>query len=180
MLILTRTAPMILTAVLALTGCRATSGDHAMADDKMAGDHAMTDTMAKDGAMSGDHAMTDTMAAKPGDSMMKALSGDFKTQHAPTTGRASLNKGADGRYSVTITNLKTEPAPDLHVWLLPAGDTTDSPELRKAKYIDLGTIETTVASKTLAVPAGISVDGYTNVVLWCDQFSVAFATAALK
>ena len=112
MLILTRTAPMVLTAIPALTGCRAMSGDHAMTDDKMAGDHAMTDTM----------------AAKPGDAM-KALSGDFKTQHAPTTGSATLNKGADGRYAVTITNLKTEPAPDLHVWLLPAGDVTDGPAL---------------------------------------------------
>lgn len=171
---LTRTAPLLLTALITLTGCRATmQGTH-----DMSGGHEMTaGAMTKDGtsgSMSGDSMMK-------GEAMMKAaLSGTFRALHAPTSGSVRLGRDAAGRVTVTITDLKTEPAPDLHVWLLPAGPVTDTPALRDAKYMDLGTIETSVTSRTLTVPDGVNVDGYTNVVLWCDQFSVAFAVAALN
>lgn len=171
---LTRTAPLLLTALITLTGCRATmQGTHAMSG----GPEMTAGAMSKDGtsgSMSGDSMMK-------GEAMMKAaLSGTFSTLHAPTSGSVRLGHDAAGRVTVTITDLKTEPAPDLHVWLLPAGPVTDTPALRDAKYVDLGTIETSVTSRTLTVPDGVNVDGYTNVVLWCDQFSVAFAVAALN
>jgi hypothetical protein len=177
---LTRTAPLLLTALITLTGCRATmQGTHDMqGTHAMSGGHEMTaGAMTKDGtsgSMSGDSMMK-------GEAMMKAaLSGTFRALHAPTSGSVRLGRDAAGRVTVTITDLKTEPAPDLHVWLLPAGPVTDTPALRDAKYVDLGTIETSVTSRTLTVPDGVNVDGYTNVVLWCDQFSVAFAVAALN
>lgn len=172
---LTRTAPLLLTALITLTGCRATmQGAHAMSGGHEMTAGAMTKDTMSGGSMSGDSMMK-------GEAMMKAaLSGTFRALHAPTSGSVRLGHDAAGRVTVTITDLKTEPAPDLHVWLLPAGPVTDTPALRDAKYVDLGTIETSVTSRTLTVPDGVNVDGYTNVVLWCDQFSVAFAVAALN
>ena len=178
---LLRASVLLLTATFALTACRAVGGD-SMAKDQMAKDQMAGDHMAP-GAMAGDKMTADKMTSDKvaPESMMKAsLTGDFKALHAPTTGSVALAKGADGRWTLTISNLKTEPAPDLHVWLVPAGEVTDSPELRKTRYIDLGTVQTAIASKALLLPAGIDAAAYPNVVLWCDQFSVAFAAAALK
>ncbi|MFK7603004.1 DM13 domain-containing protein [Deinococcus sp. SM5_A1] len=115
------------------------------------------------------------------DGMTKAsMSGTFTALEAPTTGSVKLGKDAKGQYTLTISNLKTEPAPDLHVWLVPGGTVKDTPDLKKGKYADLGKIETTAKSKTFVLPKGIDPAEYRNVVLWCDEFSVVFAAAVLK
>lgn len=125
---------------------------------------------------------TDTTKAAPAmsDTMMKGyMSGTFTALEAPTTGTVKLGKNARGQYTLTISNLKTEPAPDLRVWLVLGGAVKNTPDLKKGKYVDLGTIDT-AKSKTFALPKDFKPEEYRNVVLWCDQFSVAFATAALK
>lgn len=121
-------------------------------------------------------AMTDTMA-KP---MSTTRMGAFKTLHAPTQGSAKLARNAQGRWTLTITGLRTEPAPDLHVWLVPQSPVKDTPALAQGKHLDLGTIETTTRSRTYLLPANVNPAEYRSVVLWCEQFSVAFAAAPLQ
>ena len=111
--------------------------------------------------------------------MKPTLTGSFRALHAPTTGAVTLARNAQGRWTLTIRNLKTEPAPDLKVWLLAAKTVKDTPELRKEKYIDLGEIATT-GTRTFLLPATFKPEQAGSVVLWCDQFSVAFAAATLK
>ncbi|GGS35478.1 DM13 domain-containing protein [Deinococcus knuensis] len=117
-------------------------------------------------------------AAKAG-AMKTTLTGSFRALHAPTTGTVTLARNAQGRWTLTIRNLKTEPAPDLKVWLLAAKTVKDTPELRNEKYIDLGEIATT-GTRTFLLPATFTPEQAGSVVLWCDQFSVAFAAATLK
>ena len=111
--------------------------------------------------------------------MKTTLTGSFRALHAPTTGAVTLARNAQGRWTLTIRNLKTEPAPDLKVWLLAAKTVKDTPELRNEKYIDLGEIATT-GTRTFLLPATFKPEQAGSVVLWCDQFSVAFAAATLK
>lgn len=111
--------------------------------------------------------------------MKTTLTGSFRALHAPTTGAVTLARNAQGRWTLTIRNLKTEPAPDLKVWLLAAKTVKDTPELRNEKYIDLGEIATT-GTRTFLLPATFTPEQAGSVVLWCDQFSVAFAAATLK
>jgi hypothetical protein len=121
-------------------------------------------------------AMTDTLP-KP---MSTTRMGAFKTLYAPTQGNVRLAKNAQGRWTLTVTGLKTEPAPDLHVWLVPQSPVKDTPTLAQGKRLDLGTIQTTTTSRTYVLPANMKPDGYRSVVLWCEQFSVAFAAATLQ
>jgi len=125
---------------------------------------------------------TQTMPANEGmPAMNRALmKGSFKALHAPTAGTVELRKNAAGRWSLTVKNLKTEPAPDLHVWLHAGATVKDSPDLKKGRYVDLGTIKTTVNSRTYVLPSNVNPADFHSVVLWCDQFSVAFAAASLN
>lgn len=106
--------------------------------------------------------------------------GSFRALHAPTTGTVTLSRNAQGRWTLTVRNLNTEPAPDLRVWLLAGTTVKDTPALRQEKYTDLGEIATTVKSRTFLLPASFRPEQAGSVVLWCDQFSVVFAAATLK
>jgi len=120
--------------------------------------------------------MNDTLR-KP---MSTTRMGAFKTLHALAQGHARLAKNAQGRWTLIITGLKTEPAPDLHVWLVPQSPVRDTPALMQGKHPDLGTIQTTTKSRTSVLPTGVDPAEYRNAVLWCEQFSVAFAAATLQ
>ncbi len=157
----------LLTAALALTALFGV----VVAQEMTPATPSMTDTMKPDTMK------PDTM--KP-DTMTKARTGSFKSLHAPTKGSVSLAKNAQGRWTLTIRNLKTEPAPDLKVWLVNAKMIKDTPDLKKGQYIDLGMVASTITRKTFVLPANVKAEQINNVVLWCDQFSVAFASALLK
>lgn len=134
---------------------------------------ALAQTMTKPAASA--PAMNDPMH-----DMHPTRMGVFKTLHAPTQGSARLAKNAQGRWTLTVTGLKTEPAPDLHVWLVPQSPVRDTPALMQGKHLDLGTIQTVTKSRSYVLPAGVDPGGYRSVVLWCKQFSVAFAAAPLQ
>lgn len=110
---------------------------------------------------------------------MASLSGTFKSLDAPTAGAVSVAKAGAG-YTLKISNFKTEPAPDLHVWLFSGVPTEKGTDLKKQPYLDLGTLKTDAKTASIAIPAGTDLSKYKSVVLWCDQFSVAFAAAELK
>jgi hypothetical protein len=113
------------------------------------------------------------------DSMMKDISASFTTVHAPTTGVATIKVGKEGS-TLELSNFKTEPAPDLHVWLyngLPSEIKDGSPLKVAGKYIDLGGLKTNLSSASIKIPAGTDLNKYNSVVLWCDQFSVTFGVA---
>lgn len=163
----------ILSALLA-TAALAQNTDTTKADPaKPAG--TMSDTM-KDGAMK-DGAMSDSMG--------KASQGTFKSVEAPTSGKVSWSKSGDN-YLVKITGLKTEPAPDLNVWLYQDQDGVKkgATNLKVAgKYFTVGTLKKfggdftfTVAAKDLPRAAG----KFSSVVLWCDQVRAAFGSAVLE
>ncbi len=113
------------------------------------------------------------------DGMMKDVSASFTTVHAPTTGTATIKVGKEGS-TLEFSNFKTEPAPDLHVWLyngLPSELKDSDPLKVSGKYIDLGGLKTNVSSASIKIPAGTDLTKYNSVVLWCDQFSVTFGVA---
>ena len=112
--------------------------------------------------------------------MAKSRSGSFQSLHAPTKGTVKLAQNAAGRWTLTVSNLKTEAAPDLKIWLMTQKVVKDTPEIKKNNPIDLGIIATTLKSKTFILPANIKAEQIQNVVLWRDQFRVVFATAALN
>ncbi len=125
-------------------------------------------------------AQSSAAPAKPGEVMgMANLGGTFKSLDAPTTGSVRIAKAGAG-YTLKLSDFKTEPAPDLHIWLFSGVPTEAKGDLKKQPYLDLGTLKTDAKTASVAIPAGTDLSKYKSVVLWCDQFSVAFAAAELK
>ncbi|MFB9991637.1 DM13 domain-containing protein [Deinococcus oregonensis] len=108
--------------------------------------------------------------------------GTFHSLAAPTTGTAVLVKQG-GNTTLQLKNLKTEPGPDLQVWLYrnaaPLKGAKDA-TIAKGKYIKVGTLKTFNGSFSYVIPKGTDVTQYKSVVIWCDQVKTAFAAAALQ
>jgi Electron transfer DM13 len=147
------------------------SADPAMTDHK---DGSMKDGAMKDGTMK-DGAMKD--------GAMMGQHGEFRSLAAPTQGKVSWAKVGE-KYVLSITGLKTEAAPDLKVWLYQGDVLKDSTKLKvPGKYIAIGTLKKFSGDSKFTVSAralGKNMAKFNTVVLWCDQVSTAFASAALK
>jgi hypothetical protein len=110
-------------------------------------------------------------------------SGNLSMIHAPTSGSVAIVKLADGKQVLRIVGLKTEAAPDLHVWLHEKADIKpdDESTLKKGKYLELGKLKGEFKGDSeYALPADIDLTQWKSALIWCDQFSVAFGVTTLK
>jgi hypothetical protein len=117
--------------------------------------------------------------ALPTAATVKTLSaGTFRSYEHATTGRARIIATAGGGRYVRFEDFETSNGPALKVYLsaAPASGPGDSFDDR---FVDLGDLKGNVGSQNYAIPAGVRLDGYRSVVVWCKRFSVAFAAAAL-
>jgi hypothetical protein len=89
-------------------------------------------------------------------------------------GQASLLEVAPGRWIVRFESFSVRNGPDLYVYVSPdpTGYTTGA--------IELGRLEATDGSFNMEVPAGADPSAARSVVIWCKQFAVQFAVAALS
>jgi len=101
---------------------------------------------------------------------------------APTTGQVSAEEKA-GQVVVTLTDLKTEPGPDLQVWLYtkqaPAKGATDA-AIVAVRHVKVGALKTFNGTFTFKAPAGTKLADYKSVVLYCAVAKTAFAAGDLK
>ncbi|GGJ49656.1 DM13 domain-containing protein [Deinococcus roseus] len=108
--------------------------------------------------------------------MMHGLSGSFVSLEAPSMGHVSI---ADGK--LTITDLKTEAAPDLKVWLYKKA-VMNKAEVKKTEgtYVVLGGLKKFSGKFEFKLPEGVNAADYKSVVLWCDLVATPFAAANLQ
>lgn len=89
-------------------------------------------------------------------------------------GTASILETAPGRFTLRFEEFSVRNGPDLYVYLSP-----DS-----AGYADgaleLGTLKATDGAFGYELPDGADPTDYASAVIWCKQFGVLFAVAALK
>jgi hypothetical protein len=97
----------------------------------------------------------------------------FVTDEHPTSGTASVIEIRGGRRVLTITDLDTDPGPDLRVRLAPGNgkDIDDN--------VDLGGLKGNKGTQQYAIPGDTDLEKYTAVVIWCRSFSVSFGRAVL-
>jgi hypothetical protein len=97
----------------------------------------------------------------------------FVTDEHPTSGTASVIEIRGGRRVLTITDLDTDPGPDLRVRLAPGNgkDIDDN--------VDLGGLKGNKGTQQYAIPGDTDLEKYTAVVIWCRAFSVSFGQAVL-
>ena len=84
---------------------------------------------------------------------------------------------ADGRRFVRFEDLATSDGPDLHVWVTdqPSGGSWGSYD--DGRYVRLGELVATHGNQNYEIPADADLAGLRSVVIWCDRFNVAFASA---
>jgi Electron transfer DM13 len=107
---------------------------------------------------------------------IQVAAGSFESIAHSGTGNAAVVELPSGKRMLTLTDFETDSGPDLRLYVStgnPAsGDLGD--------FEDLGALKGNIGNQQYELPAGLSLDRYATVVVWCRAFSVAFTSAALE
>jgi hypothetical protein len=95
-------------------------------------------------------------------------------------GKASVLRRPDGSRVLELTGFETSNGPDLHLYLVAARDATDSDAVTAAGFVTLGALKGNVGNQAYEVPAGVDLERFRAVTVWCRRFGVNFATAPLE
>ncbi len=97
--------------------------------------------------------------------------GNFQSEVHPTSGTVELYKN-ESKYTLRFENFKTDNGPDLRVYL----------SLRKntSSAIPLGALKAVNGNFEYTFDVSSEVANNKNVIIWCEDFSVLFGSAALQ
>ena len=104
--------------------------------------------------------------------------GQFKGYAHETQGNADVYE-VNGKRVLRLTNFKTSNGPDVHVYLVAAPDVKDDATVKRAGFIDLGSMKGNMGDQNYDVPGTAGLDKYQAVTIWCARFNVNFGTAPL-
>lgn len=107
-------------------------------------------------------------------------SGSFHSVAHESRGTASIYQLADGRRILRFTNFETSNGPDVHVYLIAANDASDSETVKKAGFLELGSLKGNIGDQNYDLPADADLAKYRAVTIWCKRFGVNFGTAPLN
>jgi hypothetical protein len=106
-------------------------------------------------------------------------SGTFHGVAHNGSGNANVYQLSDGQRILRFTNFQTSNGPDVHVYLIAAKDATDSETVKNAGFREIGTLKGNIGDQNYEIPADVDLAKYHAVTIWCQRFSVNFATAPL-
>lgn len=86
-------------------------------------------------------------------------------------GQALLIETGPGEYTLRFENFSVRNGPDLFVYLSPSPDGYEDGALK------LGGLKGTDGAFNYEIPAGTDISQFQSTIIWCDAFSVLFATA---
>ena len=109
----------------------------------------------------------------------KLASGQFRSAAHETKGTATVFQLADGKKTLRLTDFATSNGPDVHVYLVAAGDAKDNDTVTQAGFIDIGTLKGNIGDQNYELPADTDLAKYRSVTIWCKRFGVNFGTAPL-
>jgi len=107
------------------------------------------------------------------------VTGKFHDGAHKTSGTASIYQLADGKQVLRFTNFETSNGPDVHVYLVAAPDALDNDTVTQAGFLPLGSLKGNQGDQNYELPAGVDLNKYRSVSIWCKRFSVNFGTAPL-
>lgn len=88
-------------------------------------------------------------------------------------GDALLIETAPQRHTLRFENFSIRNGPSLFVYL------SDSPKGYGGTVLKLGPLRATDGAFNYEVPEGVDISKFKSAIVWCEQFSVLFATAPL-
>ena len=107
-------------------------------------------------------------------------SGSFHSVAHESKGIASIYQLANGKHVLRFTNFATSNGPDVHIYLVAASDASDSETVKKAGFLELGSLKGNIGDQNYDIPADADLAKYRAVTIWCKRFSVNFGTAPLN
>ncbi len=107
-------------------------------------------------------------------------SGEFHAVAHPGTGEAVVYRLVDGSHVLRLENLDIFNGPALYVYAVAAEDANDSETVAEADSLNLGPLKGNRGNQTYDLPAGFDPGKYRSISIWCERFSVNFATAPLR
>jgi hypothetical protein len=110
---------------------------------------------------------------------MSITKGTFKSLAHETKGSAVIYQLADGKRTLRLTEFETSNGPDVHVYLTAAEVEKGSDAIKEAGFIDLGSMKGNKGDQNYDIPAGVDLNKYKNVTIWCARFGVNFGEAQL-
>ena len=124
--------------------------------------------------------LTSTAAAQTGATAgpVALVAGSFHSVAHETRGTATVLE-VDGKRLLRLTDFATSNGPDVRVYLIAAGDASDNETVTRAGFVELGKLKGNQGDQNYDVPAGLDLNQYRAVTIWCARFGVNFATAPL-
>jgi len=105
--------------------------------------------------------------------------GRFHSNAHETKGLATIYRLADGKRVLRLIEFATSNGPDVHVYLVAAGDVQEDATVKRAGFVDLGSIKGNVGDQNYDVPTDLDLSKYRSATIWCRRFGVNFGTAPL-
>ena len=110
---------------------------------------------------------------------MILVKGEFRGLAHETKGTAAVYQLGDGKRVLRLTNFETSNGPDVHVYLVAAQAANDNDAVKKAGFIDLGSMKGNIGDQNYDVPADVDLSRYQSVSIWWARFGVNFGAASL-
>src|SRR6266446_4068501 len=123
--------------------------------------------------------MTSERQMTPASAPATVLVGQFHKGAHDTSGMATIYQLGDGKRILRLTNFKTSNGPDVHVYLVAANDATDNDTVKKAGFLDLGSIKGNEGDQNYDLPSNADLSTDRAVTIWCARFNVNFGSAPL-
>ncbi|NOX74619.1 MAG: DM13 domain-containing protein [Alphaproteobacteria bacterium] len=108
-------------------------------------------------------------------------SGEFKGADSAHQGRgkAEILQTGSGAFVLRLSDFEVTNGPDLKVYLSAARNPVKSSDVLAARFVSLGPLKGNIGDQNYILPGDIDVTNFGSVVIWCEQFSVLFASAGL-
>lgn len=120
--------------------------------------------------------LTDSLLEEP----TTLLQGQFRGVAHATNGAAQIFEFADGRRLLRLRDFSTSNGPDVHVYLVALENALDDESVKNAEFIDLGLMKGNIGDQNYELPAGVDLEKFRSVTIWCKRFGVNFGSAALR
>ena len=110
----------------------------------------------------------------------RVSSGEFHAVAHPGTGDAIVYLLEDGSHVLRLENLNIFNGPALYVYAVAADDANDDATVLDAGFVNLGPLKGNQGNQTYELPPDFDPARYRSISVWCERFSVNFATAPLR
>jgi len=102
--------------------------------------------------------------------------------HANPSDPVHYGKGKVSVYERTVfleSDFEVGPGPAFHVYLVPKVSIRSSSDLKDVMFVDLGGLRAFNGSQRYSIPAGVNLNDYQSVIIWCERFGVLISPADL-